>query len=156
MADPLITLIGRAIATRLSTIPVVTKVTRPKGRVDSISPDDGEVILFQQNPNRRAGEEDIAGTVWDVPFEATFHIHLGREDDAGNTADPQDDRLNLYWSEVVKAIEEDRKWGLTTYVWDTELDDPVYDTVLDGAVGVCVVRFTVTYEHKVGDPTSAV
>jgi hypothetical protein len=150
--------IGAAVETQIKTIketngyPVtLVNPRRPRGRIERAA--DMECFIEMGIFSRQQDGEDVASNEWVVPFSVSVFLNIPRELD---TTEALDKRINRVWAAVCKAVLVDRKWGLPSFVHDTQLEDPEFLMAGDGSMMALVCNFSVRYEHKYGDPFTVV
>lgn len=154
----LIERIAAAVETQIKTITEVNgyPVTlvnprRPRGRLGTVR--ELECFIEMGIFSRQQDGEDVASNEWVVPFSVSVFLYITPE---GIATEPLDKRINRVWAAVSKAVLVDRKWGLPSFVHDTQYEDPEYLFSGDGSMMAIVCNFSVRYEHKYGDPFTVV
>lgn len=131
MSYPIIEQIAQAIATQLATVTVgngynvtVAEVVRPtKGGTEDFEPSNMTVVLKQGDISQEDETQHQC-----IGWIVNFHIDcIARPSDTTTT--PYDQTLNVFRSDVEKALMADSSFGITkTYSWirpPTDIDDGI-------------------------------
>lgn len=152
MSTPIIEQIAQAIETQLATITVengynydLADVVRPPRK--GIEPRHGLCVL-EQGPKRPADEAAVGTDEWIQPFFITLWI---RSSDRSEV--PVDTEVNLFGSDVEKAVKADTQW--TSMAIDSWVSEGTPLESEDGAFDGIMIEFDVNFRHAFGDPYSA-
>jgi hypothetical protein len=143
MAEPLKTLILRAITEAVKNIPVVGSVKRnppsPPKRETAIFP----AVFIYDDVESKVNNNRYSKNTFAVQFEIYY---LADEEDASDIAD-------LIDSEIYKVVLKDPSILALINSIAPEGGNSSSKQFLDEFTGVLISRFIVVYQHKYGDPT---
>jgi hypothetical protein len=144
MAEPLKTLILRAIAEAVEAIPVVGSVKRnpssPPKRETAIFP----AVFIYDDAESKVNNNRYSRNTFTIQFEIYF---LADEEDASDKAD-------LIDSEIYKTILKDTAILALINAIKPEEGNSSSKLFLDEFTGVLISRYVLTYQHAYGDPTN--
>jgi hypothetical protein len=143
MAEPLKTLILRAIAEAVTAIPIVGSVKRnppsPPKRETAIFP----AVFIYDDAESKVNNNRYSRNTFPIQFEVYF---LADEEDASDKAD-------LIDSEIYKTILKDPATLALINAIKPEEGNTSSKQFVDEFTGVLIARYVVTYQHAYGDPT---
>jgi hypothetical protein len=143
MAEPLKTLILRAIQEAVTAIPIVGSVRRnpptPPRRETAVFP----AVFIYDDTESKINNNRYSQNIFAVQFEVYF---LADEEDASDKAD-------LIDSEIYKTVLKDTAILALINGIKPEEGNSSSKQFVDEFTGVLVSRYVVTYRHAWGDPT---
>jgi hypothetical protein len=143
MAEPLKTLILRAITEAVTAISIVGSVKRnppsPPKRETAIFP----AVFIYDDAESKVNNNRYSKNTFTVQFEIYF---LADEEDASDKAD-------LIDSEIYKVVLKDPSILALINSISPEGGNSSSKQFLDEFTGVLISRYVVVYQHKYGDPT---
>ena len=143
MAEPLKTLILRAIAEAVTAIPIVGSVRRnppsPPKREKALFP----VVFIYDDTESKVNNNRYSKNTFAIQFETYF---LADEEDASDKAD-------LIDSEIYKAVLSDPEILALVGIIRPEGENSSSKQFVDEFTGVLISRYVVVYQHAYGDPT---
>jgi hypothetical protein len=144
MAEPLKTLILRAIQEAVTAIPLVGSVKRnpptPPRRETAIFP----VVYIYDDTESKKNNNRYSMNTFPIQFETYF---LADEEDASDKAD-------LIDSEIYQAVLQDEGILALVSAIAPEVENSSSKQFVDEFTGVLISRYVVVYRHAYGDPTN--